>query len=87
MKQTLKATAVIIGIEYIETKGGAETFRDYKATERDITLYICRRLDIGATEPPQPPEAPQVIGEYRRTMSTRSDGLKTAKSGILYNHI
>lgn len=40
--------------EYTEVREGEETFKDYKATERDITLYICQLLDLDA---PQSPEA------------------------------
>ena len=45
--------------EYTEVREGEETFKDYKATERDITLYICQRLEFDALEPPQSPETPQ----------------------------
>lgn len=49
--------------EYTETRNGEEAFKDYKATERDVTLYICQSLDV---EPPQSPETPQTgecVGE------------------------
>ena len=44
--------------EYTEVREGEETFKDYKATERDITLYICPLLDLDA---PQSPETPQTV--------------------------
>lgn len=44
--------------EYTEVREGEETFKDYKATERDITLYICQLLDLDA---PQSPETPQTV--------------------------
>lgn len=44
--------------EYTETRNGEEAFKDYKATERDITLYICQLLDLDA---PQSPETPQTV--------------------------
>lgn len=44
--------------EYTEVRNGEETFKDYKATERDVTLYICQSLDV---EPPQSPETPQAV--------------------------
>lgn len=47
--------------EYTETRNGEEVFKDYKATERDITLYICQRLELDALEPPQSPETPQAV--------------------------
>lgn len=46
--------------EYAEVRNGEDVFRDYKATERDITFYICQRLGIDAIEPPQSPETPQM---------------------------
>lgn len=45
--------------EYTETRNGEEAFKDYKATECDITFYICQRLGIDAIEPPQSTETPQ----------------------------
>lgn len=47
--------------EYTETRNGEEAFKDYKATERDITLYIYQRLDLDVVEPPQSPETPQTV--------------------------
>ena len=47
--------------EYPETRNGEEAFKDYKATERDITLYIYQRLDLDVVEPPQSPEIPQTV--------------------------
>ena len=47
--------------EYTETRNGEEAFKDYKATERDITLYICQRLDLDVIQPPQSPETPQTV--------------------------
>lgn len=44
--------------EYTEVREGEETFKDYKATERDITLYICQLLDLDA---PQSPGTPQTV--------------------------
>lgn len=44
--------------EYTEVREGEETFKDYKATESDITLYICQLLDLDA---PQSPETPQTV--------------------------
>ena len=41
--------------EYTETRNGEEAFKDYKATERDITLYIYQRLDLDVIQPPQSP--------------------------------
>lgn len=38
--------------EYTETRNGEEAFKDYKATERDITLYIYQRLDLDVIQPP-----------------------------------
>lgn len=49
--------------EYTETRNGEEAFKDYKATECDITFYICQRLGIDAIEPPQSPETSQTT-EY-----------------------
>ena len=49
--------------EYTETRNGEEAFKDYKATERDITLYIYQRLDLDVIQPPQSPETPQTV-EY-----------------------
>lgn len=46
--------------EYTETRNGEEAFKDYKATECDITFYICQRLGIDAIEPPQSTETPQM---------------------------
>lgn len=47
--------------EYTEARNGEEVFKDYTATERDITLYICQRLELDALDPPQPPETPQTV--------------------------
>lgn len=47
--------------EYTETRNGEEAFKDYKATERDIMLYIYQRLDLGVIQPPQSPETPQTV--------------------------
>lgn len=41
--------------EYTEARNGEDTFKDYKATENDITLYICQQLDMDVLEPPQSP--------------------------------
>lgn len=46
--------------EYTETRNGEEAFKDYKATECDITFYICQRLGIDAIEPPQSTETPKM---------------------------
>lgn len=46
--------------EYTETRNGEEVFKDYKATECDITFYICQRLGIDAIEPPHSPETSQM---------------------------
>lgn len=59
--------------EYTETRNGEEAFKDYKAAERDITLYICQRLEFDALEPPQSPETPQTVecaGESRKLAQT-----------------
>lgn len=47
--------------EYTETRNGEEAFKDYKATECDITFYICQRLGIDAIEPPQSTETPRAV--------------------------
>lgn len=63
--------------EYTETRNGEEVFKDYKATERDVTLYICQSLDV---EPPQSLEAPPtpkhptpppILGRRRRKRARR----------------
>lgn len=41
--------------EYTEVRESEETFKDYKATERDITLYICQQLDLDALQSPEAP--------------------------------
>lgn len=59
--------------EYTETRNGEEAFKDYKATECDITFYICQRLGIATTEPPQSSETPQTeecAGEYCKLAQT-----------------
>lgn len=59
--------------DYTEIRDGEEVFRDYKATERDITLYICQRLDLDAIELPQSPETPQTaecVNEHRKLAQT-----------------
>lgn len=66
--------------EYTETRNGEEAFKDYKATERDITLYICQRLEFDALEPPQSPETPQVIKQSREKRHENS------QIGILAAH-
>lgn len=47
--------------EYTEVRNGEEVFRDYNATENDITLYICQRLGLGAIKPPKSPETTQTV--------------------------
>lgn len=59
--------------EYTEARNGEKVFKDYKATERDITLYICQRLELDALDPPQSPETPQTgecIGESCKLAQT-----------------
>ena len=59
--------------EYTETRNGEEVFKDYKATERDITLYICQRLGLDAIELPQSPETSRTaecIGEPHKLVQT-----------------
>ena len=68
--------------EYTETRNGEEAFKDYKATERDITFYICQRLDLDVVEPPQSPETPQEIERAANTPKPRETARKRQNRGI-----
>lgn len=65
--------------EYTETRSGEEVFKDYKATERDITLYICQLLDLDA---PQSPETPQAAECTADTPKPRETAGKPQNRGI-----
>lgn len=71
--------------EYTEARNGEEVFKDYKATERDITLYICQRLELDALEPPQSPETPQTV-ELPPTHQNREKRHENGKIGLLAAH-
>lgn len=68
--------------EYTETRNGEEAFKDYKATERDITLYIYQRLDLDVIQPPQSSEAPQTVECTTDTPKTRETARKPQNRGI-----
>lgn len=65
--------------EYTEVREGEETFKDYKATERDITLYICQLLDLDA---PQSPETPQTVEYTTDTLKPRETARKRQNRAI-----
>lgn len=68
--------------EYTETRNGEEAFKDYKATERDIMLYIYQRLDLDVIEPPQSPETPQTVDCATDTPKSRETARKPQNRGI-----
>lgn len=68
--------------EYTETRNGEEAFKDYKATECDITFYICQRLGIDAIEPPQSTETPQTTERTTDTPKPRETARKPQNRGI-----
>lgn len=68
--------------EYTETRNGEEAFKDYKATERDITLYIYQRLDLDVIQPPQSPETPQAVERTTDTPKPRETARKPQNRGI-----
>lgn len=68
--------------EYTEVRNGEETFKDYKATERDITLYIYQRLDLDVIQPPQSPETPQTTERTTDTPKPRETARKSQNRGI-----
>ena len=68
--------------EYTETRNGEEAFKDYKATERDITLYIYQRLDLDVIQPPQSSETPQTIECTTDAPKPRETARKPQNRGI-----
>ena len=68
--------------EYTETRNGEEAFKGYKATERDITLYIYQRLDLDVVEPPQSPGTPQTVDCATDTPKPRETARKPQNRGI-----
>lgn len=68
--------------EYTEARNGEDVFKDYKATERDITLYICQRLELDALDPPQSPETPQRVECTTDTPEPRETARKRQNRAI-----
>lgn len=68
--------------EYTEARNGEDTFKDYKATENDIALYICQQLDMDVLEPPQSPETPQTAECIADAPKPRETARKPQNRGI-----
>ena len=69
--------------EYTEIRNGEEAFKDYKATECDITFYICQRLGIDAIQPPQSPttstDIQTIKPQEKRAQTARKEPKRTIK--------